>query len=102
MKPYFEQKGITLYHGDCRAILSDLPAEQFDMIITDPPYLVSYSGRWGGDGEIIEGDADSTWVALYSARLGEFSKTMHSAARSTAGRTPIFFVNMEANWLPAC
>ena len=45
MKPYFEQKGITLYHGDCRAILSDLPAEQFDMIITDPPYLVGYDGR---------------------------------------------------------
>jgi site-specific DNA-methyltransferase (adenine-specific) len=33
MKPYYEQDGITIYHGDCREILSGLHG---DSIITDP------------------------------------------------------------------
>jgi hypothetical protein len=33
MKPYFEEDGISIYHGDCREILPTLSA---DAIITDP------------------------------------------------------------------
>lgn len=36
MKPYYEEKGITIYHGDCREILPSLP--KVDAVITDPPY----------------------------------------------------------------
>jgi len=37
-KPYYEQDGITIYHGDCREILPHLgPA---DLVLTDPPYGV--------------------------------------------------------------
>lgn len=35
MKPYYEEPGITIYHGDCRDILPDLMA---DALVTDPPY----------------------------------------------------------------
>jgi hypothetical protein len=35
MTPYYEQDGVTIYHGDCREILSELSA---DVVITDPPY----------------------------------------------------------------
>jgi site-specific DNA-methyltransferase (adenine-specific) len=34
MKPYYEQDGIVIYHGDCREILPMLDA--VDSIITDP------------------------------------------------------------------
>jgi site-specific DNA-methyltransferase (adenine-specific) len=60
--PYFENDGVTLYHGDCREILPELPPESFDIVLTDPPYLVSYPGRWGSDWGIIEGDTDQSWV----------------------------------------
>ncbi len=33
MKPYFEERGITIYHADCREVLPALSAES---IITDP------------------------------------------------------------------
>lgn len=33
MKPYYEYRGITIYHGDCRQILPTISAES---IITDP------------------------------------------------------------------
>lgn len=36
MKPYYEHAGITIYHGDCREILPQLP--NADLILTDPPY----------------------------------------------------------------
>jgi site-specific DNA-methyltransferase (adenine-specific) len=36
MKPYYEEKGITIYHGDCREILPKL--SPMDIVLTDPPY----------------------------------------------------------------
>ena len=62
LTPYYDCDGIVLYHGDCREILPQLPHHTFDIVLTDPPYLVSYSGRWGNDHGIIEGDSDSSWV----------------------------------------
>lgn len=41
MKPYYEEKGIQIFHGDCREILPSLP--NVDLVLTDPPYGVNYS-----------------------------------------------------------
>lgn len=41
MRPYFDQDGIVIYHGDCRdalASLVDIPA----LVLTDPPYGMDY------------------------------------------------------------
>lgn len=35
MKPYYAARGVTLYYGDCRAVL---PSVRADVILTDPPY----------------------------------------------------------------
>ncbi|HUQ92784.1 MAG TPA: DNA methyltransferase [Bryobacteraceae bacterium] len=60
--PVYDSDRITLYQDDCRNVLPIFPAEMFDMVVTDPPYLVSDSGRWGSGHEIIEGDSDPSWV----------------------------------------
>lgn len=36
IKPYYEENGITIYHGDCREILPHL--QNVDLVLTDPPY----------------------------------------------------------------
>jgi len=36
MKPYYEEDGITIYHGDCREVLPQIP--RADVILGDPPY----------------------------------------------------------------
>lgn len=36
MRPYYEQDGISIYHGDCGAILPLL--NRADLLLTDPPY----------------------------------------------------------------
>jgi DNA modification methylase len=47
MKPYFQQDGITIYHGDSYELLPALVAEnKFDLCITDPPYVVAAGGGW--------------------------------------------------------
>ena len=38
-EPYYDHGGITIYHGDCREILPELP--KVDLVLTDPPYGVS-------------------------------------------------------------
>lgn len=42
MTPYYEHAGITIYHGDCREILPQLPA--CDLLLTDPPYELGATG----------------------------------------------------------
>jgi hypothetical protein len=39
-QPYYEQDGITIYHGDCREVL---PSLQADVLVTDPPYGIAYA-----------------------------------------------------------
>ena len=57
MTPYYQHGGITIYHGDCQAILPIL--DVVDLVVTDPPYGISYhSNHYVGDNpfEPIEGD----------------------------------------------
>lgn len=39
-RPYYDQDGITIYHGDCREILPELG--RVDVVITDPPYGIAH------------------------------------------------------------
>lgn len=43
MKPYYEQSGIVIYHGDCREVLPQLPV--VDLVLTDPPYGIGRDGK---------------------------------------------------------
>ena len=45
MTPYYSEDGITIYHGDCRDVLSYVKA---DVVVTDPPYGITY--KPGGNG----------------------------------------------------
>lgn len=44
MKPYYERGGVTLWHGDCRDVLPTFAAESVDLVLTDPPYGVDWTG----------------------------------------------------------
>jgi len=42
-KPYYEESGITIYHGDCMEIIPNLP--KVDLVLTDPPYGIGESNK---------------------------------------------------------
>jgi DNA modification methylase len=67
MKPYYEQDGITIFHGDCREILPSVDAA---VMLTDPPFGIGYrSGKEGPyKGTSIAND-DSTDVRDEALKL---------------------------------
>ena len=40
MKPYYDEDGITIYHGDCREVSASL---DWGCVLSDPPYGISYN-----------------------------------------------------------
>lgn len=40
MKPYYDEDGITIYHGDAREFVGDAT-----VLVTDPPYGVDFQGK---------------------------------------------------------
>ena len=44
MKPYFQDEDVTIYHGDCRELLDDMP--KVDLVLTDPPYGIGINHGW--------------------------------------------------------
>lgn len=39
MKPYYDEDGVTIYHGDCREVLRALPERSVSCCVTSPPYF---------------------------------------------------------------
>lgn len=61
--PYYSDELVTLYHGDARDVLANLPRDSVDLLLTDPPYGMGY----GGD---TAGGASSNNVAADGVRQG--------------------------------
>ena len=54
IRPYYDQDGITIYHGDCRDVIDEwdgLRTQSFDLLLTDPPYGVGVASIRGGAGK---------------------------------------------------
>jgi DNA modification methylase len=80
LKPYYEQDGITIYHGDCREILPSIKA---DAVVTDPPYGLAFMGkRWDYDVPSVEIWAECLRVLKPGGHLLAFAgtRTQHRMA----------------------
>jgi len=66
MQPYYQDKWVTIYHGDCRHILPQLqpllpqPNGKVDLVVTSPPYnkhsaqrRIHHTDTWSGGGAAI-------------------------------------------------
>ena len=83
MTPYFQQDGVTLYHGDCREILPGLPDESVSAVVTDPPYGLAFMGkRWDYDVPSVEVWAECLRVLKPGGHLLAFAgtRTQHRMA----------------------
>jgi site-specific DNA-methyltransferase (adenine-specific) len=82
LKPYFQSKrgDFTLYKGDSRTLLSQMPMRPVDMVFADPPYFLSNGGFSVQSGKCV------------SVNKGEWDKS-HGLASDTE-------FNFE--WIKAC
>ena len=60
-KPYYEHDGQTIYHADCREVLSCFSA---DMLLTDPPYGIGWKSNRGKH-DILTGDDGSLMLSSW-------------------------------------
>lgn len=60
MMPYYDEDGITIYHGDCREVL---PSVQGDAVVTDPPYKLSQEYSASVDADNLLAVASIGWIA---------------------------------------
>ena len=92
MTPYYDDGRVTIYHGDAREILP--LSDAADLLLTDPPYGVSWkSGR--GQHEVLKGDDGSllieTWLpaALRSIRRGRHAYVFGLDRRDVPADAPM-------------
>lgn len=63
IKPYFQEDGFTLYHGDALNILNQIENNKYDLIFVDPPYFLSNDGVTCKSGKMVsvnKGDWDKS------------------------------------------
>lgn len=62
MKPYYDEDGITIYHGDCREVAVTAHA-----VITDPPYSRDALPHWSWLAAVATSALPAGgWLAAYS------------------------------------
>ena len=79
--PYYDHGGVTIYHGDCREILPQLP--KVDLVLTDPPYGMNFVSNYRFEKHMeIHGD-------------DKMPKELLSMSRSMATKAFYFFCRWD-------
>jgi len=98
--PYFEQDGVTLYHGDCREILAGLPDESVSAVVTDPPYGLAFMGKkWDYDVPAVEVWAECLRVLKPGGHLLAFAGTRTQHRMATAIEDAGFEIRDMIAWV---
>ena len=65
--PYYQDDAVTIYCGDCREILPQLP--KHDLLLTDPPYPDWMADEYRYDGELIRQVLDGgPFICFWTAK----------------------------------
>lgn len=110
--PYYQDEAVTIYHGDCREIVPQLPP--VDAVISDPPYGMDWdtdttrfsggeSNRRRGDGRSDYGQIAQDNEPFDPAPWLEYPRCVlwganHYAARLPVGTTLIWIKKDEHLW----
>lgn len=99
MKPYYDHAGITIYLGDCRDILPQLP--KVDLVLTDPPYGLKQDARRiasrGKGSEVID-YGPFEWDSEPATRE-EIEACLHAATKTIIWGGNYFHLPPSRAWL---
>ena len=76
MKPYYHSQGVTIYHGDSRQVLENLPDESVHCVVTSPPYwgLRDY----GHDGQMGLEETPAAFIAGMVDLFGQVRRVLRN------------------------
>jgi DNA modification methylase len=85
--PAYQEDGVTVYLGDAREVMTNLPAESVDCVVTSPPYwgLRDFGVPptvWGGDPACRH-----RWSGLQRGRRKDLLPSDSTARRARVGFT---------------
>ena len=70
MTVHYQRSNVALYVGDCAEVMSSLPAESVDGIVTSPPYAMQRKTTYGG----IPEDAYPEWTVHWMSEARRILK----------------------------
>jgi site-specific DNA-methyltransferase (adenine-specific) len=85
---------IKLYHGDCLEVMKQIPDNSIDLVLTDPPYGISFKSNRQDHQRIIENDSFGEWSDLLPKMLTEFKRILTDTGCcccccAGGGKTPV-------------
>lgn len=103
MTPYYDEDGITIYHGDALEVLPTIPSKSIDTALTDPPFAMpvnQYSGRNEG---LFRSWADTSilaaWWDLVATRITRVVRsTGHLMVFCDDMSYPVFYPPLFTRW----
>ena len=82
--PAWSDDLVTVYHGDCLDILTQLDDASVDAVVTDPPYSLSFMGRtWDSHEDGNESAALAYWFSGFVDGEGCFRVQRHERGTFT-------------------
>jgi len=85
--------GIELHCGDCLEIMKTIPDKSIDLVLTDPPYGISFKSAWQTYQRKIENDGFNDWLGLLPKMLSEFKRILTDTGCCCCccggGKTPV-------------
>ncbi len=91
MKPYYDADGVTIYHGDCRAVMLAV-IDPVDVVVTDPPYGDT-SLEW--DARVMDWQED---VARFTEQMWCFGSLRFHIAEAPAFAEAGWKLAQEVVW----
>jgi site-specific DNA-methyltransferase (adenine-specific) len=73
--PYYDEDGITIYHGDCRDLAPSLPTASVDMLLTDPPYGMAFVSGKTAAHITVRSDGVRQGIRVVRAALNDLAPT---------------------------
>lgn len=93
--PHYTDSSVTLYAGDCLAVLRQIPDASVDAVVTDPPYGLEFMGKeWDG--------ADGFRRSLNPADAGRDSAFGRTSRTSPEYRADSAFQEWCEAWSREC
>lgn len=84
MKPYYDERGVTIYHADAREVLPTLG--KVDLVLTDPPYAIGAGcGEWSATAAVAIGLHEAAKLVRKGGSLVAFTTTSGRGIEFTQG-----------------